>query len=159
VKYYNSAGINAAEAAWHSRAHSQSVAESKKNSVDRDQLDVLGDTIGKDIAEMTRDQATRRVNFHTFTNPTYKFETSNDTNATLYQNGGEIGRAYPISEIFETEEFIAHVKDPLNPTKHKTAKDNYLTFEASGSVYHIPVGWPGYVEQARLEQATKSPLP
>ena len=34
VKYYNSAGINAAEAAWHSRAHSQSVAESKKNSVD-----------------------------------------------------------------------------------------------------------------------------
>jgi hypothetical protein len=137
VRFIHKANLDAAEFAWSNRAYSKCQMVGRKESCNRSPFDLIGDIMGNDIKSMTRDQASRRVNFTQYTSPTYLPETTNAIAKVLLDNNGDVEQGYPWMELYENEAYQKFIQNPLDEKNQKAVKGGVLSFDPLPGCYHL----------------------
>lgn len=138
--YFTSANLYAPEAAFHQRVVSFSTATNKRKSSDRCHFERIGHCMANEMANMTIHQASRRVDFSNFQNPTYNQSMKPAAlRAHLDNNFNDPDEAFRMSHLYSTEEYQRYIDNPLAPENMQAVK-NILQFPVMDEELHVPKG-------------------
>lgn len=155
VRFYWEPNLPAEQVAWASRAYSQCVMVSRKDSCNKSPLENIGALMGNDVKNMDIDQASCRADFTTNESPMHNpTERAEDVGKTIYMNYMDVDAAYPWTDLYDKESFEAFINNPLSEENQKAVRDQVLNFNCVPARYHNLIR-EGLDEMTQLDESRK----